>query len=951
MGQMAQAIPDARRRAAIKTRLGDLLAEHVGSPAQAAEAYRSALSDVEGYASALRGLERVGLAAGSWEELAATMKAAAESTGEEGRPQWLRKLAAVLAWRLDRPKEAIAALRELASIEPYDAASLREMVLLHLREEQWQEAADTLSALAESTADPALAAAYIKEEVALRTTHLREDPLEKLVAALTTRPDDREILALLLLRDPEPATLARVLAASLETASDPAERALTMMKLASAARAAGDDGWQEWLDRAVQEMPTFLPAIRQARFAAQERQDWPRVVELLEAEAAEEATARPESRVEVLRRAAEISAETLTDKARAREALARAFDIGPGNEAVASELSARLREESQWRELAEVLSRHAGAIDAGRQPTVLFDLACVLRDQLQSPTEAGRTLERILLLDRRHAGALVALGDIHFGAGSWQKAIKAYSSAEEVLERHSPLWRHARLRRAEVLSERLGLFPDAEALVKDALSDRADDRELLVVLARVLRGARNWAGVEAVLDRLIRSALPEEAASLWVERGRMALAQRDAGRVAECLKRAAELSLQATEAFAAVRAFASELPPEETAHLLKDVLYHAPPARQGATGPMRLLVAELMATQGRGGAAESEVRLALELLPDDVNAWILLSRTSSNNAEIGKALGEALRLDPFQPGIYQGLVKLGEKDARQADLMLRAAQVLTAFGSYSAGVKPDSPPQGDKRLSRSEVVAWVVHPAEPRRALELLAQSGTKLATLYHQPDTGALEPLSQGNEVGRLVDVVARIFGVDKYDAFYTKQTSVTVSLWLDERPRVIVGPQAASAPQPLLRFHLGRVFSLLASGSAVASILPAEEIRRLVEALAGQQIVNIGEPEHVQKLGKVLGWMARRGIAQAARDYASAPEDMTGWQAAAEHTANRGGLLACADIAAARAALHAMAGVPLPAPGAADTWDVSRSVPGLGALLSYAVSSEYASARSRIA
>lgn len=949
--RIAELETDAARRAALRARLGDLVAAHVQAPAEAARAYRSSLEDVAGYGPAIAGLERVGILGGDWESLAAMYRQAADEADDDARVTWLRKLAAVLAWRLDRPKEAIAALGELLAMDEFDHPALRETVLLELKLERWQEAADALARLAASSADPALEAAYLKEEVSIRTMHLREEATEKLMAALTTKPDDREALDMLESRELDVESLSRVLESRLETATDPVERTFLMLRLAAVAAATQEyEAERAMLERAVDELPGSLPVVRHARRAAQAAQDWARVVDLLESEGTSEVTTRPEARLAALHRAAEVSAEKLGDKARARASLARAFEISPDSSPIATVLASHLRDEGQWRDLAEVLGRHASSIDEAGKPAVLFDLACVLRDQLASPNEAARTLEQLLSIDPRHAGAHVAMGDICMKAGSWQKATESYRSAEESLERHSALWRHARLSRVRILSEKLGLFGDAETLVRDALQDRADDRELLFLLARVRRGAQDWAGVEAVLDQLIRSAAPSEASGLWVERGRMALALRDPERVASCLTRAAGLALQAPEAFETVRGFALDLPPDDAIHLLKDVLFHAPAEHHQATGPMRLLVAGLLARRNKQAAAESEVRLALELLPRDANAWILLAQTTKKVAEAHAALGKALGLDPFRPEIFEGMSRLGGDDKRFAVVRQRAAQVLTAFGTYEAAVKPDRPPTGEKRLQRNQLLAWVVHPSEPRRALELLAQAGTRLGVLHHQTDYGAIEPLPPENEVGRQVLVVAKLFGVERYDAFYTKQPQVSAGFWLDERPRVIVGPSIAAAPPAVLRFHLGRVFALLASGGTLASILTAEEVRRLVEALAGQQIVNIGEPTHVQRVGKVLGWMARRTLAQPARDYASAPEDLSGWQEAAFFTANRGGLLACADVSTARAALHALAGVPLPAPGASDTWEVSRSVPGLADLLAYAVSGEYTSARAQV-
>ena len=105
------------------------------------------------------------------------------------------------------------------------------------------------------------------------------------------------------------------------------------------------------------------------------------------------------------------------------------------------------------------------------------------------------------------------------------------------------------------------------------------------------------------------------------------------------------------------------------------------------------------------------------------------------------------------------------------------------------------------------------------------------------------------------------------------------------------------------------------------------------------------------VQRVGKALGWSVRRGLTAQCRDYATpAPPDLSGWLAAATLTANRGGLIACGDFGAARAAVHGMAGIPVPRGGSPAAWDASRMVPALSDLLQYAVSPEYSAARAHL-
>jgi hypothetical protein len=178
-----------------------------------------------------------------------------------------------------------------------------------------------------------------------------------------------------------------------------------------------------------------------------------------------------------------------------------------------------------------------------------------------------------------------------------------------------------------------------------------------------------------------------------------------------------------------------------------------------------------------------------------------------------------------------------------------------------------------------------------------------------------------------------------------------VTATFVLDEKPQVVLAAGLGTADRGLARFYLGRVFALLAAGQALAVLLPPGETRRLLDAVAGQHVEGLGDPAMVQRVGKALGWSVRRGLAGPCRDYATpAPPDLSGWQAAATLTANRGGLIACGDFGAARAAVHGMAGIPVPHSGSPAGWDASRMVAPLSDLLQYAVSPEYAGVRAQL-
>ncbi|MBI5501698.1 MAG: hypothetical protein HY907_15750 [Deltaproteobacteria bacterium] len=949
----------AGRAATLRVRVGDLLAERLGAPMEAVASYKAALAAMPSHEPAFLGLERVLARTGDWAVVREVCRAAAEAAPDEAaRVPWLRKLGALVAWRLGKPREAMDVLERILEAVPQDEATLRELFVLHVREKQWRDAADVLARLAAAAAgEPAVAAAYLKEEAALREAHLRVDAGERLAAALEAKPDDREAIRLC-----EEACLESVapnvlLARRLAVAADPAERAGLRLRLAAAMEAAGDvTSLLGQVDLAAKEAPGFLPAVRAARAAAEVQEQWGRAVELLEQEGSAETTARVGARLDALRRAAELALERLGDPGRARSALAAAFELSPGDERVGAALGQRLREGGDWPALATMLRRHAAALEPTKRPPVLFELARTLRERLESPADAASVLDQLLAVAPRHGEALVMLGEIRAGQESWQQAIDAFRLAEAELGARGAEWRRVRLWRVDILTERLGLYGEAEQLLRDALGPDGADPEMLRRLAAVSRHAQNWAAVEDTVARLVAVEPPERAAEGWLELARLARGRRDAARVGECFLSAVRSSLDAPAAMGAVQAFAlRELGGDEAVAILKDALYRLPPALQRRAGPLHLLVGRILAAQGRLVEAEGELRTAVELLPEEVDARLLLAQVSGDNDEVRASLLEAARRDPFRGEVYAGLLRLAERDERVGTLRVPAAQVLAAFGAADGGVEAVArqvlAPAGDKALRRDQLVRWVVHPAEPRVALELLAAAGPKLATLYPQPDYGGLEAVPRGAPIAQDLAAIAAAFGVEKYDAFFTRRPGVTATFVIDERPQVILAAGFGGADRVLARFYLGRVLALLAAGQALAVLLPPGEVKRLLDGVAGQHVEGLGDPAMVQRVGKALGWSVRRGLAGPCREYATpAPPDLSGWQAAATLTANRGGLIACGDFAAARAAVHGMAGIPAPHAGSPNAWDASRMVPALSDLLQFAVSPEYSAVRAHL-
>jgi hypothetical protein len=134
-------------------------------------------------------------------------------------------------------------------------------------------------------------------------------------------------------------------------------------------------------------------------------------------------------------------------------------------------------------------------------------------------------------------------------------------------------------------------------------------------------------------------------------------------------------------------------------------------------------------------------------------------------------------------------------------------------------------------------------------------------------------------------------------------------------EPMRVIVGVGLATQPAGARRFEIGRALGPVVGGSLLFSKVPRRELPALLSSIVGSVFrgyAKMGDPDEVAELtrrvSKVLSKKLRKQIEELARSAMSAPPpDLDAWVAAAQRSADRCGLLACADIASALAAVRA--------------------------------------------
>lgn len=187
---------DPTNAAALLVEAGSFREADREGEAEALADYLTALERNPADEAALTAVRRLCRRAGRWEELVAALRQHAEAVPAR-RPELLQECAQLLAGRLAKPAEAIAALDALVAEQPDEPALLQRTADLYAELEAWPQAADVYERLRAVSPDAAL-----RRAVLFRLAALYEDKLSNPGAArmclnevVEAMPDDLDALA------------------------------------------------------------------------------------------------------------------------------------------------------------------------------------------------------------------------------------------------------------------------------------------------------------------------------------------------------------------------------------------------------------------------------------------------------------------------------------------------------------------------------------------------------------------------------------------------------------------------------------------------------------------------------------------------------------------------------------------------------------------------------------
>ncbi len=424
---------------------------------------------------------------------------------------------------------AVAAWREVLTLDEGDRDALAQLAMIHERREDW-------TALTEILAQAARHAANADEERSLRTriaqihTDIRADldaAIEAWQAVLDVVPDASDALEALEgihVKREDWLAVQDTLTRRLDVAPDRPTQVELLRRLAdlAATRREAPDEAIGYLYQALELDDTSVPLYEQLDRLLSQGERWHDLVELLERAAAVYANLSPGAvesapgqppldparrEVDCLARAADIWEGPLADPEAAADILekilARRPDYVPG----LTRLAKIYEQSGDWDRCAEVLQRALALGPSGRDAAELyFRMGEVAREQSGDLAQAAASWQQALQADPGYVPAIAALEQVARDADDWPLVADMMARREAACE--DPAERRALLfELAEIYRGRLDSPAQAVPLLERVVEmTDGDDPEVLMPLADLYFAAGEVERAVPIYEQLAEAA-------------------------------------------------------------------------------------------------------------------------------------------------------------------------------------------------------------------------------------------------------------------------------------------------------------------------------------------------------------------------------------------------------------------------------------------------------------
>ncbi|NOZ85605.1 MAG: tetratricopeptide repeat protein [Deltaproteobacteria bacterium] len=540
--------------------LASVLAEKLGNLGDAVEAATKAMELVPLELDDLEKAEKVLVHCSAWPEYAELLANRAElvPTPEEAAEVHKTRGRLILN-RLHNPAGAADAFRRALELVPGDEEARSAVQELYETTGEWESLADMVQAELLARPPRRRRNELLRElsDIYENRMDAREQALRVYFRAFREDPSDEEVQQELERIARDAGKLDAMVQIYKDTAEALGDRGLAAKMFVKMATIL-----EKELDRADEAADSYrmVLALEPARTEAREalirllsRQGrFDELAGALRAQA--EAEPDPNQRVQLLRQAAAVYEEKLSDSKEASSCLALAADADPRNKDVIEDLVRVLGDQERWDQAVSVLEKTAAAQVNQREAKALKLRIADLLDKKMGDFEGAISIYRDFLKESPNDNEVLdSLARIYTKTGKWEDLLEVFArraGATQDAKKRAALYRQM----ASIADEEFGDAARAARYLKRALELEPDDPSSLASLEAALRRAEEWDElVEVLKKRRDMEDDPSTAAALCFDRGE-ALENKlfEIDDAAECYREALELDPAFTPASAAL---------------------------------------------------------------------------------------------------------------------------------------------------------------------------------------------------------------------------------------------------------------------------------------------------------------------------------------------------------------------------------------------------------------
>lgn len=466
--------------------------------------------------------ERVAAAAKAWEELVLAYQDTAAQVDEPDARAGLRLRAGrIFADELNRVEDALTEYRAVYDEYPENTDALSALESLYQKTEGWNDLLEVYRKKLDLVTDPAerKATRYgiasvqrqqmadIKGAVATYEEVLEEDDedatalaaLDELYAE--TKAWEKHSLTLLKRvelaeSDDDMVELKYRLAQVQQTQMDQADLALENYREVLLLKM-DHPGARAALEGLLTNKQLRGDAASILETVFEQRQDWQKLVQVLEVRADE--TADADEKVEFLRKLAMISASRLGSAADAIDAQARALRAAPGSDDTRIELEELAEQAKALPKLAEIYQTIAEEVSDEDLALVYFVRVAELHERLADVEAAAAAYDKALTIDPSNVEILGAMDGLFRAAGRWEDLVKVYrsrialgSEPEQIESFYAEM--------ADVLEQQLKLPEEAVTAYEEVLSQFPSSTRALSALEGLFAKLQKWPELASNLE-------------------------------------------------------------------------------------------------------------------------------------------------------------------------------------------------------------------------------------------------------------------------------------------------------------------------------------------------------------------------------------------------------------------------------------------------------------------